>query len=101
VRKDLPPGAQLAQSVHVAFRFASDYRHATHQWMDESEYICILAAENEAELIELLRQSKELNIRLSVFNEPDYNNSLTAIALEPSYESKRLCSKLKLALKEP
>ena len=99
MRKDLPPGAQLAQACHVAFRFATEYKHATNDWMDNSEYICILAAENEAALTELLRRAAELYIPNEGFREPDLNDSLTAIALAPGIESKKLCSNLPLALK--
>jgi len=58
-----------------------------------------LAAENEAELSELLKRAVELSIPCEGFREPDYNDSLTAIALAPGEKSKRLCSHLKLALK--
>ena len=100
VRKDLAPGAKLAQSCHVAFRFASDWRNATHQWMDNSEYICFLEIDNEAELVKLWEKSKQENIPSSCFVEPDYDNSLTAIALGPGQESKKLCSNLRLALRD-
>jgi peptidyl-tRNA hydrolase len=95
----LAPGAILAQSCHVAFRFADEYRYATNKWMDNSEYICILEIDNEAELVKLWEKSKQENIPSSSFVEPDYNNSLTAIALAPGPKSKKLCSNLKLALK--
>ena len=100
VRKDLAPGAKLAQSVHAAFRFADEWRYTTNDWMDNSEYICILEIENEAALTKLWERSVQNNIRGSCFKEPDYENSLTAIALAPCPQSKKLCSHLKLALKE-
>jgi hypothetical protein len=85
--------------VHVAFRFADDYRHTTLKWMDQSEYICILSVENEIELKDLLERARWLAIPCADFMEPDFDNSLTAIALAPCPESKKLCSNLKLALK--
>lgn len=100
VRKDLTPGAKLAQSVHAAFRFADEWRHTTNDWLDNSEYICILEIENEAALMALWEKAVQENIRCSSFREPDYNNSLTALALAPCPESKKLCSRLKLALKD-
>lgn len=100
MRKDLAPGSQLAQSVHGAFRFAKEHPHLTDQWISNSEYICILEIDNELELVKLWERSKLENIPSSCFVEPDYNNSLTAIALAPGQESKKLCSNLKLALKE-
>ena len=86
--------------MHAAFRFASDWRHTMHKWMDESEYICVLAAENEDHLKKLLKSAGELQIPHASFNEPDFDNSLTAIALGPGLESKKLCSNLKLALRD-
>lgn len=98
MRKDLEPGAKLAQSCHTAFRFADEWRHTTNDWMDNSEYICILEIDNELELTNLLEKARQENIPSSCFIEPDFNNSLTAIALAPGPQSKKLCSGLKLAL---
>jgi hypothetical protein len=67
--------------------------------MDNSEYICILEIDNEPELVKLWERSQQEHIPSSCFREPDFNNSLTAIALAPCPESKKLCSNLKLALK--
>lgn len=93
-------GAKLAQSVHAAFRFAQEHPHLTEDWMKNSEYICVLEIENEMELEKLLGKARETNVATSVFNEADLDNSLTAIALAPGSESKRLCSQLPLALKD-
>lgn len=40
-----------------------------------------------------------LEIKLSVFREPDIDNQITAIALEPGTQTKKLCSNIKLALR--
>jgi len=40
------------------------------------------------------------NIKYSVFKEPDIDNQVTAIALEPSDLTRKLCSNIPLALKE-
>jgi hypothetical protein len=42
----------------------------------------------------------EQGIRFSVFKEPDIDNQITAIALEPGSKSKKICSNLSLALKD-
>lgn len=99
VRKDLEPGARLAQAVHAAFTFATVHPDITKEWINISNYICILEIDNEPELVKLWEKAVKEDIAASRFIEPDFNNSLTAIALEPGIKSKKLCSNLKLALK--
>lgn len=97
VRKDLDSGSQLAQSCHVAFEFSRQHPDISIRWQEHSNYICILSAKDEEEIIQLLDKAKENSINHSVFREEDLNNSITAIALEPGIHSKKLCKKLKLA----
>jgi hypothetical protein len=66
--------------------------------LKDSEYICILEIDNEQELVNLLEAAIEKNVPSASFNEPDFDNSLTAIALAPGQISKKLCSRLKLAM---
>jgi peptidyl-tRNA hydrolase len=99
VRQDLAPGMQLAQSCHACFAFAREHSSETIQWMDVSNFICILNIENEAALQELIMAAQEQGIKHSIFREDDLDNQITVIALEAGEKSKKLCSKLKLALK--
>lgn len=99
VRRDLLPGQILAQTVHAAFNFSQDYPLLTENWMNISNYICILEIDNEHELVKLYQEVKNKNISSSCYIEPDLNKSMTAIALAPCPQSKKVCSKLKLALK--
>jgi len=48
------------------------------------------------ELNNIIDAAKSKNITISVFREPDIDNQITAIALEPSITSKKLTSGLKL-----
>jgi hypothetical protein len=91
---------QLAQSCHAAFQFAQEHTDTTFNWMNNSNYICLLAANNERELCRLLEKANSHNIKLSVFREPDIDNQITAIALAPGIKSKKLCNNLKLALRD-
>ena len=69
-------------------------------WHDNSNYLGFLSVANEQELEELIEKAISQNICLSVFREPDIDNQITAIALAPGVKSKKLCSNLKLALKD-
>lgn len=100
VRKDLQPGLQLAQSCHVTFSFSQEYPNETKKWMTESNYIAVLNCSDEYEINQLIEKALINNIKFSVFREPDIDNQITAIALEPGLISKKVCSNLKLALKE-
>jgi hypothetical protein len=100
VRKDLEPGLQMAQALHVAFVFAQEHPNETKQWMTDSNYIAALNSANEQELHQLIQEAMLQDILFSVFREPDINNEVTAIALAPGSKSKKLCAKLSLALKE-
>lgn len=71
----------------------------TSAWMDVSSYICILEAENDV-LQSLILQADQESIVYSIFREPDMDNAITAIAFAPGKKTKKLCSKLQLALKE-
>jgi hypothetical protein len=59
----------------------------------------LLKVDNEEKLAMLLGRAKELHIVCSEFREPDYENSLTAICIEPGERSKRLVKDLKLAFR--
>ena len=97
VRKDLKPGIQLAQALHAALHFAADYNIMFQKWMNVSDYICVLHIDNEEELQKLLNKAHGKGITCASFREPDLDDALTAICLEPGNRSKSLCKNLKLA----
>lgn len=99
-RRDLSPGAQLAQTCHALTEFALEFPNTFKEWKDTSNYICILSAENESELDHYLWMANMYNLEHSVFHEPDLDNELTAICLEPTEESEDICKSLPLALNE-
>lgn len=94
----MPAGLQLAQSCHVVFAFSQDFPDETKQWMNNSNYICCLSVNNEEELHKLIEKANKQNIKYSIFKEPDIGDKVTAIALQPSLITKKLCSNLKLAM---
>jgi Peptidyl-tRNA hydrolase PTH2 len=93
-------GYQAVQSIHAAIQFKFEHPEISLNWFEKSNYLGLLSVVNEVELIALIEQATEKGIPLSVFREPDIDNQITAIALAPGPQSKKLCSRLPLALKE-
>jgi peptidyl-tRNA hydrolase len=83
-RADLAPGAQIAQSVHAAFAFAAQHGEAARAWMAASNTVACLVAQDEAELEAIAGAAQGRGLRVAVFREPDLDDALTAVALEPS-----------------
>jgi hypothetical protein len=80
--------------------FSFEYSDINSEWYSKSNYLGLLSVNNEDDLINLIEKATTRGIKTSVFREPDIGNKVTAIALEPSIMSKKLCSNLPLALKE-
>lgn len=99
-RQDLKPGAQIAQAAHAAIQFQHEHPIVSKEWHDNSNYIVILAAKDEQDLLRVLEKARKQNISTSVFVEPDFGNQVTAIAFGPSEITQKICSNLPLALKE-
>lgn len=94
-RANLPPGAQVAQACHAALAFSAE--HGEHsRWA--SATLAVLAADSETTLEGLCENASRRGLRLSTFREPDMADALTAIAIEPSALTRRLCSRFPLAL---
>lgn len=76
------------------------YPELTREWHLVSNYLVILTVENEDALLDLLDVACARDIKYVQFNEPDLNNELTAVALEPSLAAEKLVANLPLALRE-
>jgi len=57
-----------------------------------------LSVPDEPSLLKLKKKAEIRGLTYSVFQEPDIDNQVTAIALEPGEKSRKLCSNLPLAL---
>ena len=99
-RSDISAGYQAVQSGHAAIQFQFDHPEIAREWYLNSNYLALLSVANESELQQLAEEAASYDIRVSVFREPDVDNQITAIALAPHPKSKKLCSNLRLALKE-
>ena len=98
-RSDLEPGYQAVQSMHALRQFTAEHPEIDRIWFENSNYLGLLAAANEQELVALTEQAAQLGIAFSIFREPDIGDQITAIAIAPGPKSKKLCSRLKLALR--
>ena len=94
-RADLEPGAQLAQTAHVALRFALDRPEEALAWQKGGEVVVVLAARDE---IALRFGAALAGCSPSVFYEPDMGHALTAIALASSDVADRFVKRLPLAM---
>ena len=86
-------------SAHSIAQFIFEHPKISHLWF-KNPYLIQLSVENEDELKHLIFKLQKLNIKFSIFREPDIDNQITAIAIEPSDKTKRLVSNLPLMLKE-
>lgn len=66
-------------------------------WHLKSNNLVLLQVPNEECLKHLAQRAKDAGIDHSVFREPDFDDTITAVAIEPA--GKRLVSNLPLALK--
>lgn len=97
-RSDLRPGQQAVQAAHALRAFAAEHPELDELWYRESNYLGLLAVEDEPALRRLLDRAQDLGVRVSAFEEPDLGGAVTAVALEPGPGSRRLTRGLPLAL---
>lgn len=86
--------------VHAAYIFQKEYSDIQDVWYNKSNFIALLSCENEQSLKDIIAKAKEKGINCSAFAEPDFNDSITSIVLEPCEETSKMCSSLPLAFKE-
>jgi hypothetical protein len=98
-REDLSHGQQAVQSMHALRQFTAEHPQIDQSWFEKSNYLGLLSVSNEFELHQLIEKAIIEGISFSVFKEPDIGDQITAIALEPGQKTKKLCSQLKLALR--
>jgi hypothetical protein len=77
--------------------FAAQYPTEFLDWHKNSNSIIVLNCQNERKLIEFSQRLQEKGIRFAEFREPDIGNELTAIAICPGPDVKRICSGLPLS----
>ena len=88
------------QATHAAIQFAFEHPTLTQNWYQNSNYLAQLSVSNEEELLILAEKFKVYGVAYSIFREPDIDNQVTAIAVEPHPKTRKLTSHLPLMLKE-
>jgi hypothetical protein len=85
--------------MHAAIEFQYEHPDLAASWHNKSNYLCFLWVDDEIALKNLINDAINTGIRLSIYREPDVDNEIVGVALEAGNKSKKLCSKLDLALK--
>jgi hypothetical protein len=91
-RADLPPGVQACQAIHAAIEFALTFPDIARS----APTVVLVAAKDELTLSWLRADANATGLRHTSFREPDFDDALTALALEPA--ASRLVAGLPLAL---
>lgn len=97
VRADLSPGQQAVQAAHALRAFVSEHENLEREWFTASNHLAILSTRDELSLVEIAKKAAKRGLKVSRFHEPDRDNELTAIALEP--RAKKILRGLPLALR--
>jgi hypothetical protein len=84
---------------HAAIQFVFEHPEIAKLWIKEP-YLAQLSCADEDDLKNLIEKLQKNNIKYSIFREPDLDDQITAIAIEPSDQSRRLLSSYPLMLKE-
>lgn len=87
---------QAVQSCHAMREFTEQHPEIDSQWYKASNYLALLAAKDEDKLLSLLNKAEKRGIRTACFREPDLDDAITAIVLEPGVDSKRICGNIRL-----
>lgn len=76
------------------------YPELAKDWHQNSNYLCQLSVMDEEALYKLVDKAERKGITYVPFFEPDIGNQLTAIAIEPTDEARKLVRNLPLMLSE-
>lgn len=74
-----------------------EWHSTASSWMATSNNIVVVAVPDEYALAELAARAVEEGIVRTIVREPDYGNTITAVALEPGPIARRLCANYPLA----
>lgn len=90
----------MVQAAHAAVDFQHQHPQLAKEWNTNSNYLIILAVENEEKLKKYIQKFQKAKLCHVVFKEPDIGNEITALCVQPSEMSRKLTCHLPLDLKE-
>ncbi len=96
VRNDISRGLAFAQLLHVFRQFIEEHGDTENEWFKSSNYIAVLSVPGLDSLLSMVTLADMEEIKHSYFCEPDLNDEITALVLEPSEKTKKLCRNLRL-----
>lgn len=96
----MTPAYQAVQAGHSSIQFQHEHPDIAKNWHNNSKYLIYLSVENEQSLIKLISKLEKFKIKFSVFREPDIDNQITSICIEPSDKTRRITSSLPKMLKD-
>ena len=99
VRGDLLHGPQGVQGIHAMSLFSAEHPEIRQDWYENHKNIALLSVPDETALKHLLSRAEDAGLACSAFREPDYDDSVTAIVIEPA--GSKLVSNLPLAMRPP
>jgi len=86
--------------MHAAIDFCFEHSDIAKGWQTTSNYLAVLSVNDENDLKSLIQKLETRGICHTVFREPDLNNEITAVAIEPSDAQHKITSGFPLLLKE-
>lgn len=93
-------GYRAVQSAHAAINFIFEHPGRAGPWFHNSNYLVLLELKNEKQLKLLVEKCEYLQLVHTVFREPDIDNQITAVAIEPSPLTQKLVSRIPLLFKK-
>ena len=87
------------QALHSAIDFVMEYPEISKEWHETSNYICQLSVKDEKELYELGIRAEKKGLKIMRFYEPDLDNQMTAITIEPTEAARKFTSSIPLLFK--
>lgn len=87
----------MAQVAHAAIQFSLEWHSLTARWNDDSNNVVVVGVADEAALAGVAARAVEEGIVRTIVREPDLDNTICAVALQPGTDAQRICANFPLA----